>query len=168
MVSLKDEVGFEVRIIKEKVKVLKYGDEELKYYVNSFEFLLNGKNFLEPIVLSDSKKIYANVDPLCYVGRDIKEAVLQNRFAFIDFIEPDILINVMPEECYLNRVYDNECECKKVKDDEEFVIIFYIDSINFSEKTDGGYGYINIAISLTVKKEELLRFAEALEEEYRD
>ena len=161
MVSLKDEIGFEVRITKEKV----YEDE---YYVNSFEFLLNGKNFLEPIVLNEDKKIYANVDPLCYVGSAIKWAVLNKEFVFVDLIEPDILINVMPEDCYAERIFDNNCECKNIKDDEDFVIIFYIDSINFSEKTDGGYGYRNISITLTVSKDELLEFANALEEEYKD
>jgi len=161
MVSLKDEIGFEVRITKERV----YEDG---YYVNSFEFLLNGKNFLEPIILNEDKKIYTNVDPLCYIGGAIKRAVLNKEFVFIDFIEPDILINVMPEDCYTKRIYDNDCECKNIRDDEDFVIIFYIDSINFSEKTDGGYGYRNISVNLIVSKEELLEFANRLEEEYKD
>jgi hypothetical protein len=167
MVSLKDEIGFEVRVKKEKVKVLKYGEEELKYYVNSFEFLLNGKSFLEPIILGKNKKIYANVDSLFYVAKAIEKSVLKREFTFIDFIEPDILISVMPEDCYLKRVYSNDCNCEEIKDDE-FVIVFYIDSINFSQKCEGGYGYTNIAINLTLNKNRLLEFAKALKEEYKD
>jgi len=161
MVSLKDEIGFEVRIAKEKV----YDDG---YYVNSFEFLLNGKNFLEPIILNKNKKIYADVEPLDYVARAIKEAVVKREFKFIDFIEPDIVINVMPEGCYENRMYENKCECNSKREDEDFVIIFHIDSNNFSNKTEGGYGYRNISTTLIVRKEELLKFANKLEEEYKN
>jgi len=168
MVSLKDEIGFEVRITKEKVKIYKYEEDELKYYVNSFEFLLSDKNFLEPIILNTNKKIYANVDSLWYVGRAIKRAVLNKEFVFIDFIEPDIVINVMPEDCYAERMFNNNCECKEIEYDEDFVIIFHIDSINFSEKTECGYGYTNISVTLIVSKDQLLEFANALEEEYRD
>jgi len=160
MISLKDENGFEVRIKKEKVYLEKYG----KYYVNSFEFFVNGKNLFESILTKD--KICANVDSLWWIKDEILKSINEQKHVHVDFIEPDIEIEVMPESCYYNRVWDG---CKsKCKEDSDFVIIFHIDSRNFNEEDSFSYIGCNISITLVISQEQLLQFANDIEKEYRD
>jgi len=156
MVSLKDENGFEVRIKKEKVYTYDM------YYVNSFEFFVNGKNLFEGILRGE--KIYTNVDPLCWIKRGILHSVYAQTHVHLDLIEPDIDIEVMPASYYHDRVWrgcDSKCE-----EDNEFAVVFHIDSKNFTG--DGSYLGCNISVTLFVSKEQLLKFADDIEKEYKE
>ena len=156
MVSLKDENGFEVRIKKEKVYTYDM------YYVNSFEFFVNGKNLFEGILRGE--KIYTNVDPLCWIKRGILHSVYAQTHVHLDLIEPDIDIEVMPESYYHDRVWrgcDSKCE-----EDNEFAVVFHIDSRNFTE--DSSYLGCNVSVTLFVSKEQLLKFADDIEKEYEE
>ena len=159
MVSLKDENGFEVRIKKEEVCCV---TEDYKYYVNSFEFFVNGKNLFDGILEKD--KIYANVDPLYWIKDEILRSINEQKHVNIDLIEPDVEIEIMPASYYHDRVWkgcDSKCE-----EDNEFAVVFHIDSKNFTG--DGSYLGCNISVTLFVSKEQLLKFADDIEKEYEE
>ena len=160
MVTIKDENGFEVRIIKEKVQ--RY--DEFDSYINSFEFFKDGRRVFENILVKN--KVYANVDPLGWIKDGIIEAVNDKKHVHFDFIEPDIFIEVMPEDCYFNRIWHNKCKCEDK--DSNFVIVFYIDSRNFNKDDPSSYVGCNISITLFVSKEQLINFAYDIEKEYSE
>jgi len=158
MARLKDENGFEIIIKNEKVEISKIKNEEFRYYVNSCEFFVNGKQFL---CIKD--KVYCNVDSLEYVGREIIRAVKERKRVFIDFIEPDIEIIVVPMEMYYRFFYELDYE-----NEEDFVIMFLIDSKYFyhlNEELDGYVGE-NVIVKLEITKDELLKFANEIIEEF--